>query len=60
MKENDGEERGLYVFTHSARSGEVSAMHHTLPHLAAEQANTHTLQILWGDLWKYSMPVLQL
>lgn len=50
VKKNDGEERRLCALTHSARSGEVSTLHHALPHLATEQANTHTLQVLWGDL----------
>lgn len=50
MKESEGEQR--VAFTHSARPGEVSALHDALPHLAAEQANIHTLQILRGDLQK--------
>ena len=51
--------RGVCVcaLTHSARSGEVSALHHALPHLAAEQADTHTLQVLRGDLQKHSRPL---
>ena len=52
-----GEERWLCAPTHSARSGEVGALYHTLPHLAAEQANTHTLEVLRGDLQTYSMPL---
>lgn len=47
--------RWLCVLTHSARSGEVSALHHALSHLAAEQANTHTLQVLRGELQTHSM-----
>lgn len=39
--------------TYSARSGEISALHHTLSHLAAEEANIHTLQVLRGDLQKH-------
>lgn len=35
---------------YSARPCEVRALNSTLPHLAAEQTNTHTLQILRGDL----------
>lgn len=59
VKENEGEERCVCVcaLTHSARSGEVSALHHALPHLAAEQADTHTLQVLRGDLQKHSRPL---
>lgn len=57
----EGEKRekreGLCALTHSARPGEVSALHHALPHLAAEQANTHTLQVLRGDLQKHRRPL---
>lgn len=55
VKEIEGEERG--ALTHSARPGEVCALHHALPHLAAEQANTHSLQVLRGDLQKHSRPL---
>lgn len=56
MKEKEGEEAeegGLCAVTHSARSGEVGALHNALPHLTAEQANKHTLQVLRGDLQKH-------
>lgn len=36
--------------THCARPGEVGALYHAVPHLVVEQANTHTLQVLGGDL----------
>lgn len=46
----EGKNREATCVTHSPRSGEVSTVHHALPHLAVEQANTYTLQVLWGDL----------
>lgn len=52
MKKREGIELRLCAATHSAWPGEVCALHHTLSHLAAEQANTHILQVLWGDLQK--------
>lgn len=42
----------LCARTYCARPGEVSALGHALPHLAVEQASTHTLQVLWGKLSK--------
>ena len=36
--------------THSSRPGEVDALCHAVPHLVAEEAHAHTLQILRGDL----------
>lgn len=39
-----------WALTHSAGPGEVDALGRALPHLAAEQAHAHTLEVLWGDL----------
>lgn len=52
VKKREGIELRLCAATHSAWPGEVCALHHTLSHLAAEQANTHILQVLGGDLQK--------
>lgn len=52
VKKREGIELRLCAATHSAWPGEVCALHHTLSHLAAEQSNTHILQVLGGDLQK--------